>query len=40
MFKTRVEPRAAAEWFHWQVLDILFIISRKRARTSDVIGDI
>ena len=24
MFKTQVEPRAAGEWFHCQVLDILW----------------
>ena len=24
MFKTQVEPRAAGEWFHYQVLDILW----------------
>ena len=40
MFKTQVEPRAAGEWFHCQVLDILWrhvmvyltIIPRARVR--------
>ena len=25
MFKTQVEPRAAGEWFHCQVLDIFIV---------------
>ena len=25
MFKTQVEPRATGEWFHCQVLDILWL---------------
>ena len=31
MFKTRVKPQAAGEWFHWRVLNILtsFLWSRR-----------
>ena len=32
MFKTQVEPRAAGEWFHCQVLDILFYNNMEKVR--------
>ena len=41
IFKTQVEPRAAGEWFHCQVLDILwrhFMVYKIAVAFSDQTG--